>query len=110
MVTINVDEARAQLPALLDRVMAGEEVVLTRGGQHVARLVVVNTVEVENLAARTPADAVAEDAPVRVRQGGFLRGQIWIADDSDETSQELIDLFECGPVFPEDEDNGSTDR
>lgn len=39
MVKVTVREARARLRELLDRVAAGEEVVLTRRGKEVARLV-----------------------------------------------------------------------
>lgn len=36
MSTVSVSEARATLPDLLDRVLAGEEVTLTRHGQAIA--------------------------------------------------------------------------
>ena len=39
MRTVGVAEAKAQLSALLDAVEAGDEVVITRRGQAVARLV-----------------------------------------------------------------------
>jgi len=39
MSTMSVSEARAALPELLDRVLAGEEVTITRHGQAVAVLV-----------------------------------------------------------------------
>ena len=39
MVTLSVSEARAALPQVLDRVEAGEEVVLTRHGRQVAVIV-----------------------------------------------------------------------
>ena len=39
MSTVSVSEARATLPELLDRVLAGEEVTLTRHGQPVAVIV-----------------------------------------------------------------------
>lgn len=38
MTTIGVSEARAALPELLDRVIAGEEITITRHGQPVAVL------------------------------------------------------------------------
>lgn len=38
MVSLSVSEARASLPALLDRVEAGEEVTITRHGKPVAVL------------------------------------------------------------------------
>lgn len=39
MSMVSVDEARAELPHLLERVEAGEEVVIARKGKPVARLV-----------------------------------------------------------------------
>ncbi|MDE0071343.1 MAG: type II toxin-antitoxin system prevent-host-death family antitoxin [Caldilineaceae bacterium] len=39
MQEVNVEEAQNQLPQLLTRVEAGEEVVITREGEPVARLV-----------------------------------------------------------------------
>lgn len=39
MSTISVSEARASLPEILDRVIAGEEVTITRHGREVAVLV-----------------------------------------------------------------------
>lgn len=38
MITVGAAEAMAQLTALLDRVAAGEEVLITRDGQPVARM------------------------------------------------------------------------
>jgi len=39
MSTVSISQARAALPELLDRVLAGEEVTITRHGQEVAVLV-----------------------------------------------------------------------
>lgn len=41
MVTFNVHDAKTHLSRLLRRVEAGEEIVIARGGQPVARLVAV---------------------------------------------------------------------
>jgi prevent-host-death family protein len=43
--SINVAEAKAKLPQLLDRASAGEEIVITRAGKPVARLVALAAVE-----------------------------------------------------------------
>ena len=37
-VQVNVNEAKAQLSALLDRVLGGEEIIIAKGGTPVARL------------------------------------------------------------------------
>jgi prevent-host-death family protein len=52
--TMTVSEARAALPAVLDRVLAGEEVTLTRHGQPIAVIVRPDT-----LRARRADEALA---------------------------------------------------
>jgi prevent-host-death family protein len=42
MSTVNVRQATTKLSELLDRVLAGEDVVITRSGRPVARLVAVD--------------------------------------------------------------------
>ena len=66
-------EAKSSLSKLVAKVAAGEEVVIARAGKPVAKLVKYE---------REP------------RKLGGLEGRIWIADDFDETSEELIALFE----------------
>ncbi|MBA3422248.1 MAG: type II toxin-antitoxin system Phd/YefM family antitoxin [Thermoleophilaceae bacterium] len=73
---INVHEAKTNLSKLLERVEAGEEIVIARAGTPVARLV--------------------PHSPARTRrQLGSLEGKIWMADDwdSDETNEEIARLF-----------------
>jgi len=82
MTQVNVYEAKTRLSQLLDQAVAGEDVVIARNGRPVARLVPV-----------TPA-------PKR-RERGAWKGRVWIADDFDETPQELIDLVYDGPIEPE---------
>jgi len=74
---VNVHEAKTHLSRLLERVEAGEEVVIARAGKPVARLV------------------AAEPTAKPRRELGFLRGKIWLADDwdSEETNREIADLF-----------------
>lgn len=79
---INVHAAKTQLSRLIDQVNAGEEVVITRHGRPVARLVPV--------AAAGP------------RTPGLLEGKgYWIADDFDAPlPDDLLDLFEGGKKEP----------
>jgi len=56
MATMSVSEARAALPAVLDRVLAGEEVTITRHGHDVAVLVRPDALRVRR-ADRSLADA-----------------------------------------------------
>jgi prevent-host-death family protein len=64
MQTVNIEQATADLSRLVDRAAAGEEIVITRHGEPIARLVAVS----HNSKPRTP---------------GSLRGRIRIADDFD---------------------------
>ncbi|WNV77738.1 type II toxin-antitoxin system Phd/YefM family antitoxin [Geodermatophilus sp. DSM 44513] len=78
--TVNVHEAKTHLSRLLDAVEAGEDVVIARAGKPVVRLVPVTS----RTAPRTP---------------GSWRGQVRIADDFDDTPEELIAAFH-GDVSP----------
>jgi prevent-host-death family protein len=65
MATVNVHEAKTHLSALLQRVEAGEEIIIARAGEPVAKLVRV-----------TPRPAVS-------RAPGWWKGKIVISDDFD---------------------------
>lgn len=56
MATMSVSEARAALPEILDRVLAGEEVTITRHGRAVAIVVRPDAIRVRR-ADRALADA-----------------------------------------------------
>ena len=73
MVVVNMHEAKTRLSELVRLVEAGEKVVLARNGTPVAELV--------------PAEAPKK------REGGFLKGQMWISPDFDEPDPELERLF-----------------
>ncbi|MCY7413476.1 MAG: type II toxin-antitoxin system prevent-host-death family antitoxin [Salinibacterium sp.] len=72
--TVNFTEADTQLSQLLERVEAGEEIVIVRDGRPVARMV-----------------------PIQIRPDrnpGRFAGQVVIADDFDEfTAQDEIDWY-----------------
>ena len=87
MTTLNLYEAKTQLSKLVDRAAAGEEIVIAKAGKPMARLV--------PLQQRRP------------RKSGFLKGQIWIADDFDDTPEEIIRDFEDSDIFPPDGDDGA---
>jgi prevent-host-death family protein len=74
--TVNIHEAKTHLSQLLQRVMAGEEIILARAGKPVARLVPFT------------------DQPVQ-RLPGSAQGQIWIAPDFEAPlPEELLAAFE----------------
>ena len=72
---IGVHEAKTHLSRLLRDVEEGDEVVLTRGGKAVARIV-----------SERPTPSVADTF-------GMFAGQFEIAADFDADSEELADLF-----------------
>jgi prevent-host-death family protein len=69
---VNVFEAKTNLSKLLRDVERGEEILIGRAGEPVARL-----------------------SPYRrdKREIGFAREQIWIADDFDDTPMDIIEDF-----------------
>ena len=69
---VTIHDAKTNLSTLLAAVERGEEILIGRAGEPIARL-----------------------SPVQKqsREMGFAEGQIWIADDFDETSDEIIDSF-----------------
>ncbi len=74
MVRVNVHEAKTQLSQLLARVEAGEEVVIARAGEPVARLIPVHRRGLRKL--------------------GRLAGQFEIPTDFDESNPEIERMFE----------------
>jgi len=71
---IDIREAKAQLSALIERALRGEEVVIGKAGKPVARLVKYERQEV----ARRP---------------GALAGQITIAPDFDGFPDDIAEAF-----------------
>ena len=74
MVIKTISEAKAQLSRLIERVQAGEEVVIGKAGKPVAVL-----------SPYLPQ--------VKERRPGALRGKIWVAPDFDELPPELAESF-----------------
>ena len=78
MPTVNMHEAKSQLSALVEAVMAGEEVIIARAGRPVARLV--------------PFEPAGKP-----RKPGRWEGRIRIADDFDDPlPEDLQRLFNGG--------------
>ncbi len=71
---VNMHEAKSTLSKLVEKVNDGEEVVIAKAGNPVARLV--------------------KYEPQEPRELGGWEGKMWIADDFDDTPEELIALFE----------------
>lgn len=76
MAEVNVHEAKTHLSRLLARVAAGEEIIISKAGKPVARLVPYQRAR-------------------KKRVPGLDRGKVWIADDFDAPlPPELQKLFE----------------
>ncbi|MGH3066733.1 MAG: type II toxin-antitoxin system Phd/YefM family antitoxin [Gaiellaceae bacterium] len=63
MIVVNMHEAKSRLSELVRLVEAGEKVVLARNGSPVAELV--------------------RAEPLKKREGGFWKGQLWMSPDFD---------------------------
>ena len=70
----NISEAKAQLSALIEQVLAGREVIIGKAGKPVAKLV--------------PYDRRCEP-----REPGALRGKIRIHEDFDDLPEDLAEAF-----------------
>jgi prevent-host-death family protein len=73
---VNIHEAKTHLSRLVERVEAGEEIVIARGGRPVARLVPLRT--------RT-----------QPREAGRWKGRLWTSPDWDspEVNAEIAEDF-----------------
>jgi len=72
---VNMHQAKSNLSALIEEVLAGDEVIIARAGKPVARLVPYGE-------RREP------------RRPGRWKGKLWVADDFDATPEAVIAAFE----------------
>jgi prevent-host-death family protein len=70
----NIHQAKAHLSELITRALAGEDVLIARAGHPLVRLVPI-------------------EQDLKPRQGGQLRGKVWIAEDFDAPDPEIEELF-----------------
>ena len=70
----NISEAKAQLSSLIKKVISGQEIIIAKAGQPVAKLVRFEQRD--------------ED-----RRPGALRGKISIADDFDDLPEDIAKAF-----------------
>jgi len=76
----NISQAKAELSALIAMVQQGDEVILSKSGKPVAKIV--------------PYGGVAQS-----RVPGSMRGEIWIAPDFDRLPDDMAEAF--GMVEPD---------
>ena len=75
---VNIHDAKTHLSRLLQRVLAGEEIVIAKAGKPVAKIVPYT----ESIVDRVP---------------GTAKGRIWIAEDFDAPlPDDILDAFEGG--------------
>lgn len=74
MTRVNVHDAKTHLSNLLERVQAGEEIVICKSGKPIAKLSAYVPV-------KTP------------RKPGGWEGRVWMADDFDDLPPELLAAF-----------------
>jgi prevent-host-death family protein len=73
----NIHEAKTRFSQLIERVQAGEEVIIGKAGVPVAKLIRYNESQVP-------------------RRPGYWRGKVRIADDFDELPEAFAAFFEEG--------------
>jgi prevent-host-death family protein len=74
MLITNISEAKAQLSSLIEKVKAGEEVIIGKAGKPVARLVKFEIKEIQ-------------------RKPGALKGKIEIGEDFDDLPSDIAKAF-----------------
>jgi prevent-host-death family protein len=74
MVIRNISEAKAELSSLIAMVQRGDEIILSKSGKPVAKIV--------------PYSGAA-----KIRVPGSMQGQIWIAPDFDQLPDDMADAF-----------------
>ena len=82
LVQVNIHEAKTQFSKLVEQAAAGEEIVISKAGKPMAKLVPYTP----TLAPRT---------------GGFLSGLVWEAPDCWEPDDELAAMLTGGGIEPQ---------
>lgn len=76
MSVTNIHEAKSQLSKLIKRAAEGEEIIIAKAGEPVAKIVPIKKKKRE-----------------KTRRLGFWKGKVWIAPDFDETPEEIMKYF-----------------
>ena len=74
MQVINIHQAKTNLSRLIEKTLAGEDVIIAKAGKPVAKLVTYKE-------------------KVKPRKPGLLKGKIWISDDFNDEDEEINKLF-----------------
>lgn len=77
MQKVNIHEAKTHLSRLLEQVSHGEEIIISKAGKPIAKLVPFT------------------QPKAQLRKLGLLKGKIWISDDFDAPlPDDILDAFE----------------
>lgn len=74
MIIANISTVKAQLSALIERVMAGQEIIIGKAGKPVAKIIKFDPSEIP-------------------RKPGALKGRIKISDDFDQLPDDIAEAF-----------------
>ncbi len=74
MIIVGMHEAKTNFSKLVKQAEAGEEVIVSRGGEPVAKI-------------------VAYSVPKKPRVPGSMKGKIWISPDFDELPEGFAEAF-----------------
>jgi prevent-host-death family protein len=95
MKQVNIHEAKTHLSRLVEAAARGEAFVIAKAGKPMVKVV--------------PVDAPEERA--KAPRYGFLKGRFSVPDDFDTYMQdEIIAMFEDGPLFPPTPDDKPSDE
>jgi prevent-host-death family protein len=72
---VNIHEAKTNFSRLVERVIAGEEIIIGKAGKPVAKLI-----------------PYEQPAPPK-RKPGAWKGKVWISPDFDEADKEIEAMF-----------------
>ncbi len=73
---INLTDAKAQLPELIEKALTGEEVIISKHGEPLVKLVPYER------------DTSPRNMSVRIWEG-----EVWMAEDFDELPENLLKMF-----------------
>jgi len=78
---VTIGEAKTNFSKLVRRAEAGEEIVVRRGSEPVARIMPL-------------------EKRGRVHGFGSMKGEIWISPDIEQVDKEIEQMFEESEIFP----------
>jgi len=81
----NIHEAKTNLSQLVNRALAGDEIIIARANEPLVKLTPLGKVDVSP------------------RVGGFWAGKVKILGDWDEIDKEIEEMFEASEIFPRED-------